>query len=118
MLKNLMLAATLAAVIAAPTAAGAQQRVAPELEIARSPQPDSAAVSIRAPGAARSEGTNPWLIGAGAVVGGAVGGAIGCAINSDDYGVYCGGQSDTTVFVSAAIGAAIGGIAVWLLTRH
>jgi hypothetical protein len=48
----------------------------------------------------------------GAVIGGilgtAAGGALGCAANRDSYGVYCGGQSDTKVFVGAALGAVVG----------
>ncbi len=34
---------------------------------------------------------------AGLLLGTAVGFALGCAANRDDYGVYCGGQSDATV---------------------
>jgi hypothetical protein len=44
----------------------------------------------------------------GLLLGAAAGGAIGCAANSDDYGVYCGGQDDTKVIVGAALGAAAG----------
>ena len=44
----------------------------------------------------------------GGVLGAAAGGALGCAANRDSYGVYCGGQSDTKVFVGAALGAAVG----------
>ena len=57
----------------------------------------------------RSAGRRRSLPGgiAGFVVGAAAGGAVGCLANSDDYGVFCGGQSDTKV----AVGAAVGGIA-------
>ena len=44
----------------------------------------------------------------GGLLGVAAGGAAGCAANRDDYGVFCGGQSDTKVFVGAALGAAAG----------
>ena len=53
----------------------------------------------------------------GGVLGAAVGGALGCAANRDDYGVYCGGQSDTKVFVGAALGAAAGAALGALVTR-
>jgi hypothetical protein len=42
----------------------------------------------------------------GLLLGVAVGGVLGCAVNRDDYGVLCAGQSDTKV----ALGAAIGGV--------
>ena len=45
---------------------------------------------------------------AGFVVGAAAGGAVGCLANSDDYGAFCGGQSDTKVIVGAALGGIAG----------
>jgi hypothetical protein len=45
---------------------------------------------------------------AGAVVGAVAGGVVGCMANRDDYGVFCGGQSDTKVAIGAIIGAGIG----------
>lgn len=51
---------------------------------------------------------------AGLVLGAAAGGAVGCLANQDDYGVFCGGQSDTKVtlgvFFGSAAGAALGGL--------
>lgn len=44
----------------------------------------------------------------GFLVGGAAGAALACLANEDDYGVYCGGQNDTIVFLGAALGATIG----------
>ena len=44
----------------------------------------------------------------GFLVGGAGGAALGCLANRDDYGVFCGGQSDTKVVVGAALGGAAG----------
>jgi len=55
--------------------------------------------------------TRTWSVtGAivGAVVGAAVGGALGCLANRDDYGVFCGGQSDTKVVIGAVLGAGAG----------
>lgn len=46
----------------------------------------------------------------GLVVGAAAGAFVGCLANRDDYGVLCGGQSDTKVFVGAAIGATAGAL--------
>lgn len=56
-----------------------------------------------------SLGRRPSLWGAvgGLGVGGALGFLAGCDANRDDYGVFCGGQSDRTV----ALGAALGGVA-------
>jgi hypothetical protein len=54
----------------------------------------------------------------GLLLGAAAGGAIGCAANSDDYGVYCGGQDDTKVIVGAALGAAAGATLGALLFRR
>jgi hypothetical protein len=55
----------------------------------------------------------------GFVVGAAAGGALGCLANKDDYGVFCGGQDDTKVFVGAALGAAAGAVlGAVLLRRH
>ncbi|HET9133514.1 MAG TPA: hypothetical protein VFN90_04360 [Gemmatimonadales bacterium] len=51
----------------------------------------------------------------GFVVGGVAGAAVGCALNSDDYGVFCGGQDDTRVVVSAAIGGLVVGTAAAFL---
>ena len=45
---------------------------------------------------------------AGALVGAVAGGVVGCMANRDDYGVFCGGQSDTKVAIGAIIGAGIG----------
>lgn len=57
-----------------------------------------------------SGGTRLSVLGGvgGFVLGAAVGGALGCAANRDDYGVFCGGQDDTKVYVGAAIGAVAG----------
>jgi hypothetical protein len=54
----------------------------------------------------------------GFLLGAAAGGAIGCAANSDDYGVYCGGQDDTKVIVGVALGAAAGATLGALLFRR
>lgn len=55
---------------------------------------------------------------AGLVLGAAAGAAAGCHFNRDDYGVFCGGQSDTTVFIGAALGAAAGtALGMWLFGR-
>lgn len=51
----------------------------------------------------------------GFVIGGVAGAAVGCALNSDDYGVFCGGQDDTRVVVSAAIGGLVVGTAAAFL---
>ena len=58
----------------------------------------------------RSAGRRRSLAGgiAGFVIGAAAGGAAGCLANRDDYGVFCGGQSDTKVVAGAAIGAVAG----------
>jgi hypothetical protein len=52
----------------------------------------------------------PSVVGGvvGFVVGAAAGGLVGCAMNRDSYGVFCGGQNDTKVVVSAAIGGIAG----------
>ena len=57
-----------------------------------------------------SAGSHPSLVAGaiGFVLGAGVGGALGCAANRDSYGVFCGGQSDTKVFVGAGIGAVVG----------
>ena len=57
-----------------------------------------------------SRGRQPSVVGGlvGFLLGAAAGGAIGCAANSDDYGVYCGGQDDTRVIAGAALGGAAG----------
>ena len=47
----------------------------------------------------------------GFLLGGAAGSALGCAANRDDYGVFCGGQSDTKVFAGALLGG-LGGAAL------
>ncbi|HEU0079986.1 MAG TPA: hypothetical protein VFQ76_20230 [Longimicrobiaceae bacterium] len=44
----------------------------------------------------------------GFLLGGAAGGIAGCLANRDAYGVFCGGQSDATVFAGAALGGAAG----------
>ena len=44
----------------------------------------------------------------GFLIGGAGGAALGCLANRDDYGVFCGGQSDTKVVVGAVLGGAAG----------
>ena len=58
----------------------------------------------------RSAGRRRSLPGGivGFVIGAAAGGAAGCLTNSDDYGVFCGGQSDTKVVVGAALGGIAG----------
>ena len=54
-----------------------------------------------------SRGRAPGPTLAGLLLGTAVGFALGCAANRDDYGVYCGGQSDATVFTGAALGGRV-----------
>lgn len=85
----------------------------------------SAGSSIEIPLAAitrleRSEGRKSNLLGGavGLVVGAAAGGAVGCLANSDDYGVFCGGQSDAKVAAGAAVGAATGAVLGALLFRQ
>jgi hypothetical protein len=67
-----------------------------------------------------SEGRSFNTTGAivGGVLGAAAGGALACAtVNRDDYGVFCGGQSDTEVVVGAVLGAAAGAALGGLLFR-
>ncbi len=68
----------------------------------------------------RHAGQRPSVAGvvAGFVVGLAAGGAVGCALNNDSYGVFCGGQNDTKVFVAAGIGGAAGAALGGLLFRR
>ena len=54
----------------------------------------------------------------GLVAGAAVGGVIGCAVNSDSYGVFCGGQDDTKVVVGASLGGIAGGMLGALLFKR
>ena len=54
----------------------------------------------------------------GLVAGAAVGGVIGCAVNSDSYGVFCGGQDDTKVVVGASLGGFTGGLLGALLFKR
>jgi len=54
----------------------------------------------------------------GFILGGVAGGALGCLANKDDYGVFCGGQDDTKVFVGAALGAAVGAALGAVIFRH
>ena len=54
----------------------------------------------------------------GLVAGAAVGGVIGCAVNSDSYGVFCGGQDDTKVVVGASLGGIAGGLLGALLFKR
>src|SRR5512140_387360 len=54
----------------------------------------------------------------GFLVGGAGGAALGCLANRDDYGVFCGGQSDTKVAVGAALGGAAGAALGAILFRR
>ena len=54
----------------------------------------------------------------GFLVGGAGGAALGCLANRDDYGVFCGGQSDTKVVVGAALGGAAGAALGAILFRR
>jgi hypothetical protein len=67
-----------------------------------------------------SRGRQPNVVGGvvGLLLGAAAGGAIGCAANSDDYGVYCGGQDDTKVIVGAVLGGAAGAALGALLFRR
>lgn len=67
---------------------------------------------------ARVRRSSTTAIVVGSVIGLAAGAAVGCKINSDDYGVFCGGQSDTTVVVSALIGGAVGGVVGALVSRR
>jgi hypothetical protein len=46
----------------------------------------------------------------GFVVGAAAGAFVGCLANRDDYGVLCGGQSDTTVLLGAGLGGVLGAV--------
>ena len=54
----------------------------------------------------------------GFLVGGAGGAALGCLANRDDYGVFCGGQSDTKVAVGAVLGGAAGAALGAILFRR
>lgn len=67
-----------------------------------------------------SRGRKPSVAGGivGFLLGAAAGGALGCAANSDDYGVYCGGQDDTKVIVGAALGGIAGATLGALLFRR
>lgn len=92
----------------APSAAAAQA-------VPVSPTPARVVVAPAVPHAtlARVEAATarrPSVAGgvAGALVGAVAGGVVGCMANRDDYGVFCGGQSDTTVAIGAIIGAGIG----------
>ncbi len=62
----------------------------------------------------------PSLLGGviGFVVGAAAGFTLGCLANKDDYGVFCGGQNDTKVFVGAAVGGVVGATVGALLFRR
>lgn len=69
----------------------------------------------------QSAGRNPNVVTGfvGAVLGAAVGGALGCAVNSDSYGVFCGGQDDTKVIIGASLGGTVGAAAgAWLFRRE
>jgi hypothetical protein len=72
--------------------------------------PDRRIASLPQPQIELETGRTWSLTGAviGGVVGAAVGGALGCLANRDDYGVYCGGQSDTKVVIGAVLGAGAG----------
>lgn len=67
-----------------------------------------------------SRGRRPGVVGGvvGFLAGAVLGGVIGCAANRDSYGVFCGGQDDTTVFGAAALGGVAGGAAGALLFRR
>ena len=54
----------------------------------------------------------------GAILGAGIGGALACFANTDDYGVYCGGQDDTKVIIGAVIGGLAGGAAGALLFKR
>jgi hypothetical protein len=68
-------------------------------------------VALLHPPALERDSERGWSV-TGAVIGGivgvAVGGALGCLANRDDYGTFCGGQSDTKVAVGAVLGAGAG----------
>lgn len=68
----------------------------------------------------QSRGRKPSMVGGivGLLLGAAGGGALGCLANRDDYGVFCGGQSDTKVVVGATIGAAGGAVLGAMLFRR
>lgn len=68
----------------------------------------------------RSQGRKLSVTGGvlGLLVGGAGGAALGCLANRDDYGVFCGGQSDTKVVVGAALGGAAGAALGAILFRR
>ena len=68
----------------------------------------------------QSRGRKPGVAGGvvGLVLGAAAGGALGCLANRDDYGVFCGGQSDTKVVLGAAVGAAGGAVLGAMLFRR
>ena len=68
----------------------------------------------------QSQGRRPNAVTGviGMLLGAAVGGVAGCAFNSDDYGVFCGGQDDTKVAVGAVAGGVAGGLAGALLFKR
>ena len=68
----------------------------------------------------RSAGRRPNVLTGtvGLIAGAAIGGAIGCAANSDDYGVFCGGQDDTKVVLGATAGGVLGGVLGALLFKR
>ena len=68
----------------------------------------------------RSLGRKRSVLGGvlGFLAGAMAGGTLGCLANRDDYGVFCGGQSDATVVAGALIGAAAGTAAGGALLRR
>jgi hypothetical protein len=74
-----------------------------------------------APATLLAEGSRRYSVAGGIggfILGGAAGGTLGCLANKDDYGVFCGGQNDTRVFVGAALGAAVGAALGAVILRH
>ena len=78
------------------------------LEIGPDPSSTIPLAGIARLESSRGRRASLWGGGVGLVLGAAVGAAAGCSVNRDDYGVFCGGQSDTKVAVGAVLGAAAG----------
>jgi membrane associated rhomboid family serine protease len=111
-MRRFLLAALL--LIGSPLAA---QGPAPVALYRRTARPAISTTHLMAQGSRPKASNRPNLTAGllGFVVGGVAGAAVGCALNNDDYGVFCGGQDDTRVVVSGAIGGLVVGTAAALL---